>query len=469
MALKKGAEIELEIESAAYKGKGIGKVDGLAVFVPNTAPGDRVKARIIKKKKSYREGKLLEVLEEGPHRIEPRCQHAQNCGGCNWQHVSYEEQLRFKRDQVEDHMHRIGGLTHLDVNDTLGCEEPFYYRNKMEYSIGHKRWLSREEINRDEFVSDRCFAAGLHAPGRFDKILNISECHLQDPISYKILDFVRSWCKEHDIEPFNRIDHEGFMRNVVIRKAYYTEDLMVNLVTYKDDPEVMGALSEELREEFPEITTIINNVNDTRSPTAVGRYEHIIFGPGYITDKIGPYHFNINANAFFQTNTRQAERLYEVARDYAELKSGDVIYDLYCGVGTLSLFLSKDAEQVVGIELEEVAIKNARKNAEENEVENVAFVEGDMKDVFTKEITDKFGEPDCLITDPPRSGMHPDVVERLKELKVPKLVYVSCNSSTMARDLEQLHEVYDIQQIQPVDMFPQTYHIETVAKLRLRE
>jgi len=468
MAIKKGADIELKIDSAAYKGKGIGKVDGLAVFVPNTAPGDVVKARIIKKKKNYLEGKLLEILKEGPNRIEPKCQHAQHCGGCNWQHVSYPNQLEFKRDQVQDHMHRIGGLTNLEVNATIGCEDTFYYRNKMEYSMGHKRWLSREEIERDEFVSDRCFAAGLHAPGRFDKILNISECHLQAPISYEILDFVRSWCIENDIPPYNRIDHKGFMRNLVIRKAYHTDDLMVNIVTYQDDQEIIENMSDALLEEFPEITTIVNNVNDTKRPTAVGRYEKVIYGSGSITEHIGPYHFQIDANAFFQTNTHQAERLYEVAKEFAEIQPGETIYDLYCGVGTLSLFLSDATKTVVGIELEEVAIKNARKNAQENNVDNVSFVEGSMKDVFNKEITKQYGPPDCLITDPPRSGMHPDVVSRLKELKVPKLVYISCNSSTMARDLKELNEIYDIQEVQPVDMFPQTYHIETVAKLRLK-
>jgi 23S rRNA (uracil1939-C5)-methyltransferase len=469
MSIKKGDDVELTIDSAAYKGKGIGKIDGLAIFVPNTAPGDRVKARIIKKKKSYREAKLLEVIEPGPNRIEPKCQHAQNCGGCNWQHVSYEKQLKFKRDQVEDHMHRIGGLTDLEVNPTIGCDNEFYYRNKMEYSMGHKRWLSREEINRDEFVSDRCFAAGLHAPGRFDKILNLNECHLQDPISFNILDFVRSWCIEYDIEPYNRIDHEGFMRNLVIRKAHHTEDLMVNIVTYKDDQDVMEALTHALLDEFSEITTIVNNVNDTRSPTAEGRYEKVLYGPGFITDHIGPYQFTIDANAFFQTNTAQAEQLYEVAKSFADISEDDILYDLYCGVGTLSLFLSEYCKHIIGIELEEVTINNARKNAEDNEVTNVSFIEGDMKDVFTEEVTNEFGEPNCLITDPPRAGMHPDVVERLKELKVPKLVYVSCNSSTMARDLKELNEVYQIQEVQPVDMFPQTYHIETVAKLRLRD
>ena len=468
MAIKKGDIIELSIDSAAFKGKGIGKLDGRAVFVPNTAPGDRVKARIIKRKKSYLEGKLLEVLEPGPNRITPKCRHALACGGCSWQHVDYKTQLLFKHEQVKDHMERIGKLHELSVNATLGCEEPFYYRNKMEYSIGHKRWLSREEINKDEFISDRCFAAGLHAPGRFDKILNIQECHLQDPISYQILDFIRLYCIEHNIEPFNPIDHEGFMRNVMVRLSHYSDDLMVNLVTYKDDPEVIDELSEALLEAFPSITTIVNNVNDRKNPTAVGRYEKVIHGPGYITDHIGPYHFNIKANTFFQTNTAQAERLYAVARDFADIQPGDIIYDLYCGVGTLSLYLSENAAKVVGIELVDEAVQNARQNAAENTVDNIHFIKGDMKDVFTKEVTKKFGAPDCLITDPPRAGMHPDVVTRLKELHVPKLVYISCNTSTMARDLKELSEVYDVLELQPVDMFPQTYHIEAVAKLRLK-
>ncbi|NGP87938.1 23S rRNA (uracil(1939)-C(5))-methyltransferase RlmD [Fodinibius halophilus] len=468
MALKKGQDIELDIDDAAYKGKGIGKIDGLAVFVPNTTPGDRIKARILKKKKSYAEAKLLEVLEKGPYRIDPKCQHAKNCGGCSWQHVSYEHQKEFKRDQVRDHIHRIGGLTDLEVNPIIGCDLPFYYRNKMEYSIGHKRWLSQEEVNRDEYVDDRCFAVGLHAPGRFDKILNINECHLQDPISYKIMDFFRQWCVENNIAPFNRIDHKGFMRNLIIRKAYYTDDLMVNIVTYQDDQGLIEPLAEALLKEFPEITTIINNVNDTKSPTSEGRYEKIIHGPGYITDKIGDYRFNIDANAFFQTNTPQAEQLYKIVKDFAGIRDNDIIYDLYCGVGTLTIYLSDKAKKVVGIELEEVAIRNAQKNAEKNNIDNVSFVKGDMKDVFTEEISDRYGDPNCLVTDPPRAGMHPDVVERLIELKVPKIVYVSCNSSTMARDLKKLNEVYEIQDIQPVDMFPQTYHIETVAKLRLR-
>jgi len=469
MKLKKGSEVTLDIESAAFKGKGLGKIDGMAVFVPNTAPGDKVKVRLVKKKKNYAEGKLLEVLEPGAMRIEPKCRHAAVCGGCNWQHIPYEEQLRFKREQVEDHMHRIGGLRELQVQPTLGCETSFYYRNKMEYSFGFKRWLSREEINADEFVSDEGTWGGMHAPGRFDKILNLQECHLQDPVSFEILELVRNWCIEHDIAPYNTFENSGYMRNLVVRNACHTDDLMVNLVTNYDDEELVGPLCEALLQHFPRITTIVNNINDLPRPTAEGRYEKVLHGPGFITDFIGPYRFKIHANAFFQTNTRQAERLYEKALEFADLGTGETLYDLYCGVGTLSLFLSENARQVVGIELVDVAIENARFNAEENDIENVDFIKGDMKEVFNREIVDRFGAPDCIITDPPRAGMHPDVVERLKELRVPRMVYVSCNSSTMARDLKELSEIYEVLEVQPVDMFPQTYHIETVAKLRLKD
>ncbi|SMO39825.1 23S rRNA (uracil-5-)-methyltransferase RumA [Fodinibius sediminis] len=243
---------------------------------------------------------------------------------------------------------------------------------------------------------------------------------------------------------------------------------MVNLVTSEDRPELVRELSDALLEAFPAITTVINNINDRPTPTAVGRYEHILHGPGYITDHIGPYEFEIGANAFFQTNTRQAERLYDVARRYAEIQAGDTLYDLYCGVGTLTLFLSDKASNVLGIELSEVAIGNARQNAKKNGVKNVDFLQGDIQEVFKEEVVSRHGMPDCLITDPPRAGMHPDVVDQLNKLKVPKMVYVSCNSATMARDLKKLNEVYCIEEIQPVDMFPQTYHIETVARLRLK-
>lgn len=465
MALKKGEIVDLKVESTAFKGKGVAKYDGIAVFVPGTAPGDLVKARIIKKKKKFREAKLIEVLEPSPLRIKPKCSHANVCGGCTWQHISYKDQLSFKEQHVRDHIQRIAELDPGIVQPIIGCDREFYYRNKMEYSFATRRWLTREEINRDEYVDDNQFSAGLHAPGRFDKILNLNECHLQDPVSFEILDFVRSYCIQHDIPAFNNRENEGFIRHLVIRNSHFTDDFMVNLVTFKDEPELVGKMADQLLEKFPVITTIVNNVNDQPNPTAVGRFEHVIHGPGYIVDRIGNHSFKIHANAFFQTNTRQAEKLYSVARQYTGLESGGHLFDLYCGVGTLSLYMADIADKVTGIEIVDVAVENANFNAKENGVENAEFVLGDMKDTFNSEFLEKNGHPDCVITDPPRAGMHPDVVEQLSNLSVNRLVYVSCNPSTMARDLKILKEFYTVDSVQPVDMFPQTYHIEAVAKL----
>ncbi|MCC5941723.1 MAG: 23S rRNA (uracil(1939)-C(5))-methyltransferase RlmD [Balneolaceae bacterium] len=468
MAVKKGQVVEFKIESTAFKGKGVGKLDGQTVFVPGVAPGDLVEGRIIKKKKKYLEAKLLQIKEHSPLRIEPKCGHANVCGGCTWQHLSYKNQLEIKEQHVRDHIERIAGLNPDLVQPIIGCEKDFYYRNKMEYSFGTKRWLTDAEINADEFVDDTAFSAGLHAPGRFDKILNLRECHLQPEISFQLLDFVRNYCIKNDIPAFDTFKKEGFMRHLVIRNSHYTDDLMVNLVTFKDEPDIINQLADQLLAEFPSITTIVNNVNDQPNPTAVGRYEKIVYGPGYIVDHIGDHSFKIHANAFFQTNTKQAEKLYSIAREFAQLDEDKLLFDLYCGVGTLSLFMADKARKVLGIELVDVAVENARFNAEENSVDNAEFVLGDMKDTFNDDFLSKHGQPDCIITDPPRSGMHPDVVTMFTKLNVPTIVYVSCNPSTMARDLNILKEFYDVERIQPVDMFPQTYHIEAVAKLTRR-
>lgn len=465
--MKKGNEVELVIDSAAFKGKGVGRHEGVAVFVPNTAPGDRVRARIVRRKKRYREAKLLEILEPSPVRQTPLCRHAEVCGGCTWQHLPYPAQLEIKEEQVRDHIARIAHLDPDLVKPIIGCDQEFYYRNKMEYSFGTRRWLSREEIEQEEFVDDSGLAAGLHAPGRFDKILDLRECHLQDPLSYRILDEVRSYCLNHDIPAFDTLSNEGEMRHLVIRNSHASGELMVNVVTYTDDQERIGNLAEHLLQQFPEITTLIHTVNDRPSPTATGR-QRVLYGPGTITDSIGGYNFRIDPDAFFQTNTRQAEVLYREARNAFGPEQPDVLFDLYCGVGTLSLYLSNLARKVVGIELSDVAVRNARSNAQQNGVGNVEFFEGDMKDTFNRELLEKTGVPDCIITDPPRAGMHPDVIRQLKELKTGRIVYVSCNPSTMARDLQLLSDIYRVEAVQPVDMFPQTWHIEAVTTLTLK-
>lgn len=471
MAVKKGDIIETTIHSTAFKGKGVSRHEGIALFVGGTAPGDRVKVRIVKKKKSLLEGKLLEILEPSPLRIEPLCSHAEQCGGCSWQHMDYQTQVKQKEQHVRDHLQRIAGLQNSDdlTLPAIPCDTPFYYRNKMEYSFSTRRWLSKEEIELEAFIDDSAFAAGLHAPGRFDKILNLNECHLQHPISFEILDHVRAYSIQNGIPPFDSLNKTGFLRHLVTRNACHTDDLMVNLVTFGENRDYTDGLSETLLKNFPQITTIVQNVNDLPNPTATGRYEHILYGPGTITDKIGKHSFRIDANAFFQTNTPQAEILYSIAGEFAELKSDQHLFDLYCGVGTLSLFLADRVSKVTGIELAEVAVKNARQNAAENHVLNAEFVVGDMKDTFNDDFLSENGIPDCIITDPPRSGMHPDVVEQLIRLDVPRIVYVSCNPSTMARDINVLKSVYTVEKVQPVDMFPQTYHIEAVAKLTSRK
>lgn len=464
MSLKKGEVVDLEIESTAFKGKGVAKHNGIAVFVPGTAPGDKVEARIVRKKKKYREAKVLNILEPSPIRIDPTCSHADTCGGCTWQHIPYKKQLEFKEQHVRDHIERIAGLDPDIVQTIIGCDKDLYYRNKMEYSFGTRRWLTDEEIQADEYIDDSGFAAGLHAPGRYDKILNLRECHLQDPISYKLLDFIRKYCSERSIAAFDTHKKTGFMRHLVIRTSHHTDDLMVNLVTYKDDPDIIQPMADALLENYPQITTIINNINDQPNPTAVGRFEKVIQGPGFIVDKIGQHSFKIDANSFFQINTQQAEKLYSTAKRYADLQAGATLFDLYCGVGTLTLFMADSVDTAVGIELVEVAVENAKQNAQENSVDNVDFVLGDMKDTFNQLFLNKHGQPDCIITDPPRSGMHPDVVNQLCKLSVDTLVYVSCNPSTMARDLKELKHHYNIERVQPVDMFPQTYHIEAVTR-----
>ncbi|TVQ12768.1 MAG: 23S rRNA (uracil(1939)-C(5))-methyltransferase RlmD [Balneolaceae bacterium] len=469
MHIKKGQEITVSITDAAYEGKGLGRIGEQVVFIKNSAPGDVVEARVIKRKKKFLEGKLLRVIQAGDVRTEPVCSHAGICGGCTWQHVTYQEQLRFKHKHVKDHIHRIGGLTDVDVLPALRSDEQLYYRNKMEYTFGDRRWLTDEEIASGEPVPDKDIAAGMHIPGRYDRILNLDECHLQIPISWQIMDFVRQYAIRNDIPPYNVVKHEGFFRNVMIRNAIYSGDLLVNIVTYEDSPDIMSDLTSALLANFPEITSVVNNVNDTWSPASEGRYENILHGPGYITETIGGYRFNISSNTFFQTNTRQAEKLYQVALDYAGLTGGELVYDLYCGVGSLTLFVSGQCKTAVGIEINRESVLKARENASENGVSNCRFETGDMKDSFTTELFDKYGKPDVIITDPPRAGMHPDVIATMLETEAKTIVYVSCNSATQARDLALLSEKYRVDAVQPVDMFPQTYHIESVAKLTLHK
>ena len=465
--LKRGAEIELTIEKFADRGKSLARLDGYVVFVAGAVPGDRVRVQVIKGKKNYAEARLLDVLTPSPLRTEPRCFYFGTCGGCKWQHVAYPAQLDAKRQSVREALIHHGHLEDLDVRPTLGAEAIYFYRNKMEFSFSTHRWLTPQEIASGESF-DTAFALGLHIPGNFYKVLDLNECHLQSEASVRLVNGVREFARLRGWKPWNIRSHEGFLRHLVIRQAANTDELMVNLVTNGYDRGGMAELAIYLRMEHPEVTTFVNTINTGVAQTAYGEDMHTVFGPGVIHDCIGPYRFEVAPNAFFQTNTRQAERLYEVARDFADLQPDDLVYDLYCGAGTISIFVADKAKHVVGVEVVGEAVENARANARANAVENCTFVSGDLLKVFTPNFIDHYGRPDVLIVDPPRAGMHPKIVKRIAELRPERFVYVSCNPLTQARDLALLQDAYTVEAVQPVDLFPHTHHVENVVKLRAR-
>lgn len=465
--LKKGEQIELHVEKFADRGKSLARQNGFVVFVPWAVPGDRIRARIARVKKSYADAHLEEVIQPSSLRTEPRCFYFGTCGGCKWQHVEYQAQLQAKTDSVRDALHRVAGLPDVEVRHALGSEKIYFYRNKMEFSFSAGRWLTREEIDSgQEFDTD--FALGLHVPGHFDKVLDLYECHLQSSLSHEIVNDTRAFAKAHDWRPWDIRKHRGYLRHLVIRTSERTDEIMVNLVTNGFDEEHMNLFAAHLQETFPAVTTLVNTINTSKAQTAFGEEIRTIYGPGVIHDRIGPYTFEIGANAFFQTNTLQAERLYQVAREFADLRPDDVVYDLYSGAGTIAIFLADRVAKVVGIELIEEAVENARVNAAANGVNNSTFVCGDMLKVFDRDFIDEHGAPDVLIVDPPRAGLHPKVARRIAEFGPNRFVYVSCNPQTQARDLVVLKEAYTIEAAQPVDLFPHTHHVENVVALRRR-
>ncbi|MDX1545692.1 MAG: 23S rRNA (uracil(1939)-C(5))-methyltransferase RlmD [Rhodothermales bacterium] len=466
--LKRGQELEIEIEKFADRGKSLARLDGYVVFVPGAVPGDRVRVRVTKGKKNFAEAIVIDLLQPSPLRTDPRCFYFETCGGCKWQHVDYAAQLEAKRQSVDEAFRHNGGLDGFEVRPTLGAENVYFYRNKMEFSFSTKRWLTPKEIaTGEDFDTD--FALGLHVPGNFYKVIDLKECHLQSELSVRLVNAVRALAKEHGWLPWDIRQHTGYLRHLVIRQGERTGETMVNLVTNGHLPERMALLEARLKRDFPEVTTLVNTINTGKAQTAYGEAMHTLFGPGVIHDAIGPYRFEIAPNAFFQTNTRQAERLYEIARDFAEIGPDDLVYDLFCGAGTISLFVAGLARHVVGVELVEEAVENAKANARANGVENVTFVQGDMLALFNDDFVAEHGRPDVLITDPPRAGMHPKVVERIAALRPPRIVYVSCNPQTQALDLARLADAYTIEAVQPVDLFPHTHHIENVVQLRLNE
>jgi len=464
---RKRDEITVEIESSAFKGVGVARLDNQVVFVPFTVPGDRVRAVVTRKKRNYLEASLEQVLLPSPDRIEPRCAHFGTCGGCSWQCMAYQKQLEYKRIQIQELLERIGGMRSIPVEPTLASSNPFFYRNKMEFSFGCSRWLTREEIESGRELN-KSFALGLHIPRRFDKILDLDECYLQADPSIAILNRVREIALEEGWTCYDSRRHTGYLRNLILRIGSNSSDLMVNVVTAAYHPERTALLTESLTSQFPAITTIVNSVNSGRSPVVSGDREYVSFGTGMIQERIGNLVFEIAPTSFFQPNTAQAAQLLSTISEFLQSTRQQTVYDLFCGLGTIGLFLSHRAGKVVGIEDSERSVQLARKNSEINGIDNCVFQVADAADAFTSDFIQRFGNPDRLVLDPPRPGLHPKLCKRILRVRPERIVYTSCNPATQARDLRLLSDAYEIERIQPIDMFPQTYHIEAVAALRLR-
>ena len=457
----------LEITTLAAEGKAMGKVDNQVVFVPMTVPGDVVDVQIRKHHRRFMEGVVVRYVKKSELRIDHFCEHFGICGGCKWQNLPYEEQLKQKTKQVEDQLVRIGHLDIPEVRPCLGSERTREYRNKLEFTFADKRWLTYEEIATAGDIESTP-AVGFHIPGCFDKVLDINKCHLQVDLSNRIRLATKAFCIENGYSFHNARAHEGLMRTMVIRTAS-TGEVMVIVVFNENDKERIEALMSHLKEQFPEITSLIYMINDKWNDS-LGDREPICFaGKDHIIEEMEGLQFKVGPKSFYQTNSEQAYELYKVTREFAELKAEDTLYDLYTGTGTIANFCARHAKKVVGVEYVPEAIEDAVINSQINGIENTTFYAGDMKDVLSDDFVQRNGRPDVIILDPPRAGVDERVLEVIKRAAPERMVYVSCNPSTQARDLALLNDMYEILAVQPVDMFPHTHHVENVVKLRRRE
>lgn len=454
---------QVELIAGGGEGHAIAKINGKVVFVKYGAPGDVVDIRIVGRKKKFSLANITHIHTSSPLRTEPFCEHYGVCGGCKWQHMEYSGQLELKNQWAHDCMQRIGKVEVGEYLPIIGADDQRYYRNKMEYTFSNKRWLyDHEDLNSLPHTN----ALGFHAPGRFDKVIDINACHLQDDEGNVIRRFVRDFCLENDYAFYDLREHEGLMRNLMLRNSTLGQ-WMINVIFAKNDEEKIEKLLNAINVRFK--PTALNYAINTKLNDSIYDLEFKPFaGNTVIFEKLNGLEFKISPKSFFQTNTVQAEKLYQVALDFANISQSDVVYDLYCGTGTITCLAASKAKKAIGVEVVEEAIVAARENASHNNIGNTHFEVGDMKDVFNAEFYDRHGRPDIIITDPPRSGMHPKVVQYLAEVACPKIVYVSCNPATQARDLAMLDEHYRVVRSQAVDMFPQTHHVENVTLLELR-
>ena len=452
------------VTDAAAKGKTIGKApDGRVIFLTNTEPGDVVDVQTTKKRKAYFEGIATNFHSLSDKRVEPVCQHFNVCGGCKWQDMGYEHQLFYKQKEVENNLKRIGHLDLPELTPILGSEKQYFYRNKMEFSFSDSRWLTLDEIKSDNQIEDKN-ALGFHIPGMWDKILDIEKCHLQKDPSNAIRLETKKFATANGLTFFNPRNQHGMLRTLMIRTTS-TGEIMVLVQFFENDKEKRELLLNHLSTTFPEITSLLYVINPKQNDTIYDQEIICFAGRDHIFEEMEGLKFKINAKSFYQTNSEQAYELYKITRNFADLKGDELVYDLYTGTGTIAQFVSKKAKKVVGIESVPEAILDAKANAVRNNIENVDFFVGDMKNVFNEQFITQNGVPDVIITDPPRDGMHKDVVQQILNIAPKKVVYVSCNSATQARDLELMKEMYTITKVQPVDMFPQTHHVENVVLL----
>ncbi len=459
--VKKNGVYLLEITSLAFGGKGVARVEDYVVFVKRAIPGDKVNARIIKRKKSYAEAVIDSFVEKSKSRIEAPCEYFDLCGGCTWQNMVYEDQLKIKSQIVADALKDVSGMAKTSLLPIIASENSFHYRNKMEFSFAETKWLAAADLN-NPAISKK-FALGLHAPGTFDRIIHIEHCMLQSEQANNILKYISEYAQKNNLQPYGIRSHQGFLRFLVIRQSFSTGRIMVNIVTaFKD--EKLKLLAELLLNKFPFIAGVVNNINSRKAQVAIGEEEFLLAGESFIIDEIEPFKFNISANSFFQTNTQQAKVLYDKVIEFADLKENERAWDLYCGTGTITLFLAQHCKEVTGFEITPSSVENAISNAQRYQLDNTRFIIGDVIDNMENAAI----QPDLIVSDPPRAGMHEKVVKSILRVKPKKMIYVSCNPTTMARDLNLLHQKYDIDKVQPVDMFPQTYHIECVSRLSLR-
>lgn len=457
----------IEVTGAGAKGKAIGHApDGKVLFISNAVPGDVVHVQTTKKRKSYYEAVATEVVTLSRKRTQPQCQHFEVCGGCKWQHMDYSFQLEYKQQEVVNNLTRIGKIDLPEITPIIGSAQQYFYRNKMEFGFSDSKWLTLEQIQSDQIIQDRN-ALGFHIAGMWDKILDIEKCHLQRDPSNAIRNGVKEFATKNGLTFYNARNQEGLLRTLMIRTAS-TGELMVLVQFYKEDVEKRELLLNFLQETFPEITSLLYVLNSKGNDTIYDQEVLCYHGRDHIFEEMEGLRFKINAKSFYQTNSDQAYELYKITRDFAGLTGNELVYDLYTGTGTIAQFIAKDARKVVGVEAVPDAIAAAKENAKLNSIHNTAFFVGDMKNVFNTEFIATHGVPDVIITDPPRDGMHKDVVKQIIEISPQKIVYVSCNSATQARDLALLDPIYKVTRVQPVDMFPQTHHVENVVLLEKR-